>query len=197
MQKTNISWSDVVWNPTTGCTKIAQGCKNCYAETMFNRLSKMDFKGNIYKGRKFTDVRIHPERLEEPYNWKKPCMVFVNSMADLFHERVPFDTIHEIWDIIKARPQHIFQVLTKRPERMKESLELIYKLELLGYSQGFWNHVWLGVSVSTQADADKNIPILLQTPSAVRWVSVEPMLEEIDLRKYIHKLNWIVVGAES
>lgn len=195
MQKTNISWSDVVWNPTTGCTKIAQGCKNCYAETMFNRLSEMDFKGNIYKGRKFTDVQIHPERLEEPLHWRKPYRVFVDSMSDLFHEKINFEFIEKIFKVMQSCKQHTFQILTKRPERMKEFINTYYSSkDYMGNPNG---NIWLGVSVSTQEDAGKNIPILLETPAAVRWVSAEPMLEEIDLRKYIHKLNWIVVGAES
>lgn len=111
MSKSKIEWTEKTWNPVTGCTKVSQGCKNCYAETIANR---------FWKDRKFTDVQCHADRLEQPLHWRKPTMVFVNSMSDLFHEDVPFEFIKQVFGIMHHCQKHTFQVLTKRPERALE-----------------------------------------------------------------------------
>jgi len=113
---TSIEWTDETWNPVTGCTKVSAGCKHCYAERLWPRMSA---PGQPYEGRSFQDVACHPERLEQPFRWRKPRRIFVNSMSDLFHESVPFDFIAAVFCVMAANPRHEFQVLTKRPERMQ------------------------------------------------------------------------------
>jgi len=161
-----IEWTDETWNPVTGCTKVSQGCKNCYAERWWPR---------VYPGRKFTDVQCHPDRLDQPLRWKKPRRVFVNSMSDLFHEDIPDNFIAEVISIIGRCPQHTFQILTKRIVRAKEILK---KLE-------HWPlpNLWLGVSVEDMASAAERIPVLLETPAAIRWLSCEPLLGPIFLNQ--------------
>lgn len=199
MTKTKIEWADEVWNPVTGCSKVSQGCKNCYAETIAQR---------FWGERKFTDVQLHPERLDEPIHWRKPRRVFVNSMSDLFHDDVPGSFIADVLHVINHSfcNHHTFMVLTKRPDRMMRFFrdnpgEIIPNL-------------WLGVSVENQAAADERIPLLLQTPAAVRFVSCEPMLGPVDLRKVIcsdgdelgpelqnlgmgSEIDWVICGGES
>lgn len=165
---TKIEWTDATWNPVTGCTKIQAGCKNCYAERMSKRLAGRYGYPPAPDGFKVT---CHEDKLNEPLKWKKPRMIFICSMGDLFHEDVPREFIKAVMGITVDCPQHTFQILTKRPERMCE-----FTNEL----NGFPPNVWLGTSVSTQADADANIPWLLKTPAAVRFVSYEPALEKID-----------------
>lgn len=159
--KTKIEWTDATWNPVTGCTKVSQGCKNCYAERVFPR---------AYKEREFTDVVCHPERLDQPLRWKRrPRKIFVNSMSDLFHEAVPDEFIADVVRIIRLAKWHTFQVLTKRPERMFVPSTPI-------------NNLWLGVSVEDQQTAIERIPLLLKTFAAVRFVSYEPALGPVNLR---------------
>jgi len=194
MTKTKIEWADEVWNPMVGCTKLSIGCQNCYAERMFNRFHRWP----VYPAHeKFSDVRCYPERLDQPLHWKKPRRVFVDSMSDLFHEDVPSLFIYKIFDVIASTPKHIYLILTKRPERMCDFVNRIRYIETeelthlispsCSYSPYKINdpisipNLWLGVSVENQATADYRIPLLLQTPAAVRFVSVEPMLEEINL----------------
>ena len=180
-----IEWTDETWNPVTGCNDdiISSGCTNCYARRMATRL-----KGRFgYPADDPFRVTFHPDRLDEPLHWKKPRHIFVSSMGDLFHGFVPLNTVHEIWDIMKACPQHTFIVLTKRPERMREAVEMIYSKERLGWAMGFWEHVWLGVTAENQARADERIPILLQIPAAVRFVSYEPALGPLDISQYTRK----------
>ena len=110
MSKTNIEWTDVSWNPVTGCSKVSEGCRNCYAERIMKRFEP---------DRKFTDVKLHEDRLRQPLHWKKPRMVFVNSMSDLFHKAVPDEFIDKVFAVMALRPQHTFQILTKRPQRMR------------------------------------------------------------------------------
>ena len=192
--KTGIQWTDATWNPVSGCSKVSSGCKNCYAERDWARLSKNP--KSPYFGRVFTDVRCHPERLDQPLRWKRPRRIFVNSMSDLFHEDVPFEFIAKVFDVMERCPQHSFQVLTKRADRMADFVANI--------GGGRAAPAWLGVSVENQAAADERIPILLQTPAAVRFVSVEPMLDAVRLdpawlRTYrgSSTLNWVIVGGES
>lgn len=193
--KTSIEWTERTWNPITGCTKVSQGCKNCYAETIANR---------FWGDRKFTDVRCHADRLDEPLHWRKPCRIFVNSMSDLFHEDVPFEFIDKVM-VRSLWTPHIYQVLTKRPARMlewsKEAERRIWRLndKPVGMTWPLPN-VWLGVSVENQKTADERIPILLQTPATVRWVSAEPLLGAVNLLPYLGTwsgIDWLVIGGES
>ena len=166
MGKTSIEWADAVWNPVTGCTKVSAGCKNCYAERIANR---------FWGQREFSDVRCHGDRLNDPCLMRKPQKIFVNSMSDLFHKDVPTSFIDDVFRAIKdpACRQHTFIILTKRPERMCNYFE----------DNGLeaFRNVWLGVSVENQRAADERIPFLLETPATVRFVSVEPMLEQINI----------------
>jgi protein gp37 len=226
--KTGIEWTEATWNPVTGCSKVSQGCKHCYAERDWPRMQHVP----AYAGRKFTDVACHPDRLDIPLRWTKPRLIFVNSMSDLFHESVPDDFIDRVFAVMALAKQHTFQVLTKRPERMLAYLsDLGLRAELIGIEAeaigGIDRHtedlkqrwplplqnVWLGVSVEDQKAADERIPLLLQTPAAVRWISAEPLLGPIDLRrstgypwiggkfadgrKFDGLLDWVVVGGES
>lgn len=188
---TKIEWTNEVWNPVTGCTKVSSGCKNCYAEKMHKRLASMRIKKYA---KPFNEVVVHPEVLEEPLHWRKPRMIFVNSMSDLFHPDVPFDFIYKIITIINDCPQHIFQALTKRPDRMME----YFSIGNINYKYPVKN-LWLGVSVEDQKTADERIPLLVETPAAVRWISAEPLLSEIDIEEYLFakELDWVVVGGES
>jgi protein gp37 len=167
MKDSKIEWTDVTWNPVTGCTKVSQGCKNCYAESIFKRFEK--------NWHKFGDVTCHQERLNQPSKIKKPCKIFVNSMSDLFHEDVPFEFIGRVMDVILSNPQHTFQILTKRPERMKDYFRIWTNLF------GMLDNLWLGVSVENQETANRRIPILLDIPAKVRFLSCEPLLGEINL----------------
>ncbi len=180
-----IEWTERTWNPMSGCTKVSEGCANCYAEKMANRLKAMGTKG-------YEDgfaVMLHPDRLDEPVERRKPTMYFVCSMGDLFHEDVDFAYIDAIWAVMVLAKQHTFQVLTKRPERMRKYLDGAKErigqcFKDAGYSIAFSfppPNVWLGVTAENQEQADKRIPILLDTPAAVRFVSVEPMLGAINL----------------
>lgn len=200
--KSAIEWTDATWNPVTGCTKVSQGCKNCYAEREWPRLQHLP----AYTGRAFTDVRCHPERLQEPLHWRKPRKIFVCHNADLFHESVPFDFICKVIATCIQAEQHTFQILTKRPERMLE-WSLQHARERTSWPAP---NVWLGVSVEDQATADERIPLLLQTPAAVRWISAEPLLGPIsfegmfanpndyrDGTNALEELGWVVTGGES
>ncbi len=213
--KTGIEWTDATWNPVTGCSKVSQGCKNCYALRDWPRMSANP--KTVYYGRKFTDVMCHPERLDQPFRWAKPSMIFVNSMSDLFHPDVPFDFIADVFGVIAEADWHIFQVLTKRPERMLEFFAL-------HGNHAAPKNAWLGVSIEDQKTANERIPLLLTTPTVVRWVSAEPLIEPVDLTKIrvdenailfplageIHcdgrnepapinggGIGWVVVGGES
>lgn len=198
MSESRIEWTDRVWNPITGCTPISPGCDNCYAERMSKRFAETWRlpAENPFK------VTLHPERLEQPLNWKKACKIFVCSMSDLFHDDVPDDFIMQVFSTM-AHAQwyhgHIFLVLTKRPERMKHIIEII-KADIEEQARPIrnangtttrrlhfafpLNNIWIGVTAENQEQADKRIPILLQTPAAKRFVSVEPMLGEVDLSHF-------------
>lgn len=215
--KSKIEWTQATWNPTTGCNKVSPGCKNCYAERDWKRLSANP--ASVYYGRSFTDVKTHPERLEQVLNWKKPRMIFVNSMSDLFHQDIPFEFIDEVFATMALCTQHTFQILTKRPDRMLEWSKVAFQtfptvrcLELglegenltaTGYDDADhrWQwplkNVWLGVSVENQGAANERIPLLSQTPAAIRWISAEPLLGSLDLASAIHRINWVVAGGES
>lgn len=224
---TAIQWTDRVWNPVSGCTKVSKGCQHCYAERQADR--KLPKGG--FTDRPFTEVRCHPNRLDIPMHWKKPQRVFVNSMSDLFHEDVPDEFIDQVFAVMALCPQQTFQVLTKRPERMRQYLShttgpdnvltrVVHAAQGIEMARGQhkpdgpgwpYRNVWLGVSVEDQATADERIPQLLETPAALRWVSYEPALGPVDFTgshwwdhryqwwpKLFNKpLDWIVVGGES
>lgn len=232
---TGIQWTSATWNPVTGCSKVSQGCKNCYALRDWPRLAKNP--RSPYYGRAFTDVRCHPERLDQPMRWRKPRRVFVNSMSDLFHEQVPDLFIESVFAAMAHAQQHVFQVLTKRPARMRKWFEHSMREGFcaaagrMDLGRPFTKDTWpgwplpnvhLGVSVEDQATADERIPLLLDTPAAVRWVSAEPLLGAVDFRSVARqhgyasdvvaghrhdfgvpmedlpsRIDWIVVGGES
>lgn len=225
--QTGIEWADSTWNPVTGCTKVSQGCKFCYAKHQaWPRLTAMP--NTVYTGREFEQVMCHPERLDQPLRWSKPRMIFVNSMSDLFHEDVPDEFLSEVFAVMAMAKRHVFQVLTKRPDRMLDVMSdpIFYEAVLgevkasskfIDFVSMEWPlpNVWLGVSVEDQAAADERIPLLLQTPAAVRWISAEPLLGPVDLPGLFYygtektggvvplrdrghtQLDWVVVGGES
>lgn len=195
---TTISWTDATWNPVTGCTKVSPGCDHCYAEGITERF-----------GGDFSKVMLHPERLEQPLDWKKPRMIFVCSMSDLFHRRVPSKYIRQVFAMMKATPQHTYQVLTKRPGRMAH----FAAIEL----DGIWPpNVWAGTSVESAKYLPRLAP-LAKVPAPVRFVSAEPLLGPLDdfgdwLDTWICKgkcggdlhcpgceplIGWTIIGGES
>jgi len=203
------------WNPITGCTKVSPGCKNCYAERMAKRLAGR--YGYPEQPHQF-DVTPHYDKMDLPLRWKKPRMVFVCSMGDLFHKDIPMRFISQVFELMSQARQHTFQVLTKRPERALEFYLWAKKID--GWAFGYPN-VWLGTSVENQAAADERIPLLLQTPAAVRFVSCEPLLGYVEPCNILKdglkinsltgetgtregwpgkdtgRLNWIICGGES
>jgi len=205
MSKSKIEWTDAVWNPVTGCTKISVGCQNCYAERMSKRLAG---RCGYPKDEPFK-VTLHPEKINEPWKWKKPRRIFVNSMSDLFHDDVPFEFIKLVWATMVTSRQHIYMILTKRPKRMLEFFEWMEEQEFK--VETTWPCVWLGVSVENQATADERIPLLLQTPAVVKFISAEPLLGPVSLagfdgqtyRPWLDSvawevdIDWIIVGGES
>jgi protein gp37 len=204
MADTSIEWTDKTWNPVVGCTKVSQGCKNCYAKMLHDKRHKAyQEHGGIFpaNGRPipaqyaepFETVQLKPERLLDPLRWRKPARVFVNSVSDLFHPDVPDEFIDEVFAVMAIAKQHTFQILTKRPERMAVYLNYRWRVDHI-YAQwyGFsdqpaelqgWPlpNVWLGTSVENQEAGDKRIPHLLETPAAVRFLSCEPLLGPVQL----------------
>jgi protein gp37 len=179
--KSSIEWTDYTWNPITGCTKVSPGCLNCYAERMTKRLQGMG-QSNYANGFELT---IHEKSLEIPFRWKRPSMVFVNSMSDLFHERVPLAFINKVFAIIRSTSHHRYQVLTKRAERLAE---LDQYLE--------WpQNLWMGVSVEN-ADYQYRIDCLRKTSAKIKFVSIEPMIGPIPQLK-LKAIDWVILGGES
>ncbi|WP_078313736.1 DUF5131 family protein [Mycobacteroides chelonae] len=192
--KTGIEWTDATWNPVTGCDKVSPGCDHCYAETFAERWRGTD--GHYFE-RGF-DVQLRPDKLGLPLRWTKPRKVFVNSMSDLFHDKVPDEYIAEVFAVMACAYQHTFQLLTKRHGRMKSLLSssefvamvdresISYDRSPLGHRAISWPlpNVWLGVSAEDQKRADLRIPALLDTPAAVRFVSAEPLLGCIELKQH-------------
>lgn len=182
MAQSSIEWTELTWNPTTGCTKISQGCKFCYAEIMTRRLKAMGQEK--YKDG-FKIVKTHPETLKIPYTWKNSKVVFVNSMSDLFHEDVPLEFIKDVFKVMNENPQHIFQVLTKRAERL---LEIHKELK--------WSHnIWMGVSVEN-SDVDFRIELLRKTKAKTKFLSLEPLIGPLN-KLNLKKIDWVIVGGES
>lgn len=183
MAQSSIEWTEMTWNPTTGCTKVSQGCKFCYAEVMSKRLQAM----GVEKYKDNFKVRTHEKELETPYKWKSPKIVFVNSMSDLFHPEVPIDFIKKVFDVMNDNPQHLFQILTKRGD-------------LLRYydSEGWlnWSHnIWMGVSVEDEKVTER-IDLLRQTGAWVKFLSCEPLIGPLPNLK-LDGIDWVIVGGES
>ena len=199
MGDSGIDWCDKTWNPITGCDPVSAGCKNCWAKRMAKRLAGRC--GYPPAPDEFT-VTLQDNRLREPYAWRKPRRVFVCSMSDLFHRQVPDTYLDQVFQVMKETPQHTYQLLTKRPVRMHD-----YLSGLGSYNWPLLN-VWLGVTIENQVEADWRIRWLAQTPAAVHWLSLEPLLEAIDLQVECGHgvgdlaleggyIDWVVVGAES
>ncbi len=255
MSKSGISYCDETWNVTAGCTKVSPGCENCWAcELTANRLDRLSaYHGLAHKTEgghyQWTgEVRLLEKNLDQPLDWRKPRVVFVNSQSDLFHESVPDEYIDRVLEVAAITPWHQYLILTKRPERMLpyftegetpvrlrvalgasshwpnqlvKALRHIYKDDRQAIDDGDFVGRWplpnviLGVTAENQEEADRRIPILLQTPAAKRWLSIEPMLGPMDLRRYLDvqvlttssyypplpdtlpKLDFVVVGCES
>ena len=181
MANTKIEWTESTWNPTTGCTKTSAGCSNCYAERMAKRLQAMGLSkySNGFK------ITMHDDCLSEPYNWKKPKMIFVNSMSDLFHEDIPFKFIEKVFTVMNENPQHIFQILTKRADLLLE-----YNSKL-----NWTSNIWMGVTVEN-SKAKTRIDLLRKTNAAVKFLSCEPLLSDLG-KLDLKKINWVIVGGES
>lgn len=181
-----IEWTDSTWNPVRGCTKVSAGCKHCYAETFAERWRGIP--GHPYE--QGFDLRLVPEKLIEPLAWRRPRRIFVNSMSDLFHEGVPSSFVSAAFGVMRLADWHIFQILTKRAGRMRDLLDQQHP-DLVRH-----RHVWLGVSVENRRHGIPRIQELLDTPAAIRFLSVEPLLEDLgtlDLRG----IDWVIVGGES
>lgn len=201
---TKISWTDETWNPVVGCTKCSPGCKNCYAERMAHRLKCICVATNNnpqYLGKTDEDSHWTGEveccdwLLEQPLHWRNPRKIFVCSMGDLFHEKVPSEFITNVLRVTEKCPQHTFQILTKR---VQVAYDFFGGISGFGLSAPPLPNLHLGVSISTQKEADEKIPILLQILAAVRWLSIEPMLEYIYIpNDILFQLDWIVLGCES
>lgn len=181
MAQSSIEWTEMTWNPTTGCTKISAGCKFCYAEIMSRRLKAMGVE-------KYADgfkVRTHEDQLNIPYTWKHAKIVFVNSMSDLFHDDIPLDFIKRVFEVMNDNPQHVFQVLTKRAERL-----------LKVHKQLKWTHnIWMGVSVENKK-VEYRIDMLRKINAKVKFLSCEPLIGELS-NINLKKIDWVIVGGES
>lgn len=213
--RTRIEWTDATWNPIAGCSRVSEGCRNCYAEGIaarglpgFEGLAHfVDRSEGACEARWTGAVMVREHLMDQPLKWRRPRRIFVNSMSDLFHDAVPDEVIDRIFAVMALCPQHTFQILTKRPERMRRYLEgdwsvRVYNL-IAGNPRGATSagwlaagrplpHVWIGVSVEDQATADVRISHLLETPAAVRFVSAEPLLGPIDFRNvgfWVDKLD--------
>ena len=182
MAESSIEWTEHTWNPVTGCTKLSPGCKHCYAETMARRLHAMRAPG-YENGFQLT---LHPERLDQPLHRRTPTTYFVNSMSDLFHEGVPDEFIERVIDVCKRTPQHTYQVLTKRGERLPEFFA----------TRPCPANVWLGVSVEDRKYGVPRIAHLRRVKAAVRFLSVEPLLEDVG-KLNLRGVHWVIVGGES
>lgn len=243
--KTGIQWTSATWNPVIGCAKVSAGCKNCYAEKQGYRIARMqpsspyleviNQESKRWNGR----AKFMPERLDQPLRWRKPRTIFVNSMSDLFHEDVTFEEIAAVFGVMAAAPLHTFQVLTKRPERMREffawvgsvgpdpsgacniALEGIVTDHTGGGDDAEWPllNVHIGVSVEDQEAADERIPLLLECPAALRFLSVEPLIGPVNINATndvlcrcggcmemlaehpdapgLRRIDWVIVGGES
>lgn len=178
--KSGIEWTDATWNPVTGCTKISPGCKNCYAATFAERFRGTP--GHPYE--QGFDLKMWPDRIEQPLKWKSPRRIFVNSMSDLFHPLVTDDFIAKCFDVMNRAPQHQFQVLTKRPERTAK----------LASSLRWTDNIWMGTSIESQPYVGRAHE-LRKVPAKVRFLSCEPLLGPLELN--LADIDWVIVGGES
>jgi protein gp37 len=181
MKSTKIEWTEATWNPSIGCSKISEGCKNCYAEMMARRLRAMgmvDYKDGF-------EFNILPERLSQPLYIKKPTKFFVNSMSDLFHEKMPFDFLDQIFDVIKRTPYHSYQVLTKRENIMHDYFS----------DRTVPKNVWLGVTVENEK-SKLRIDVLRNIDATVRFISMEPLIDDVGVLN-LKNIHWVIVGGES
>ena len=181
MAQSSIEWTEMTWNPTTGCNKVSAGCKYCYAEVMTRRLQAM----GIEKYKDGFKVRTHEDALYIPYSWKGPKVVFVNSMSDLFHPEVPFEFIQKVFEVMNNTPQHTYQVLTKRAERL---YELHHKLN-------WTNNIWMGVSVEDERVTNR-IDFLRETNAIIKFLSCEPLIGPLQ-NMNLENIDWVIVGGES
>src|SRR5881398_1292355 len=181
-----IEWTDATWNPVRGCTKITPGCDHCYAETFAERFRGVP--GHPYE--QGFDLRLVPEKLAEPLRWKTPKMIFVNSMSDLFHKDVPEDYVEAVCRVMERANWHTYQVLTKRSSRMRNLLQT--RLQFAANLP----HIWWGVSVEDRAHGFPRVEHLRQAPAAVRFLSVEPLLEDLG-EINLEGIHWVIVGGES
>jgi protein gp37 len=181
MAQSSIEWTEMTWNPTTGCSKISAGCKYCYAEVMTRRLQAM----GLDKYKNGFEIAIHEDALDVPYSWKGSKLVFVNSMSDLFHPEIPLAFIKKVFKVMNDNPQHTFQVLTKRAERLYEVHE---ELE-------WTNNIWMGVSVEDNRVIDR-IDFLRETNARVKFLSCEPLIGPLKNMNLVN-IDWVIVGGES
>jgi len=184
-ENSSIEWTDATWNPVTGCTKITAGCDNCYAERFSER-----FRGTV--GHPFEhgfDLLLRPERLNQPREWRRPRMIFVNSMSDLFHKEVPFEFVDRVFDTMEDAAWHTYQVLTKRSSRMRDFLRKRYG------SRAAPAHIWCGVSIE-DASAASRLRHLRQAPATTRFLSIEPLLGPVGAID-LSGISWVIVGGES
>ena len=180
-QKSKIEWTESTWNPITGCDKISTGCENCYAFRMAQRLQKM---GNTKYANGF-QLTLHENCLNDPYSWKKPMLIFVNSMSDLFHESVPLEYIQKVFSVMNNNPQHVFQVLTKRAYRLVDISDKVT-----------WSkNIWLGVTVESSACKDR-IQHLSRMPARIKFISFEPLLNDVGVLN-LSGIDWAIIGGES
>jgi len=239
---TGIQWTDATWNPVVGCTKVSQGCKNCYAKTLHDQRHKAHLAGKKVApqyAQPFETVQLMPGRLDQPLHWRKQRRIFVNSVSDLFHEHIPDDFLLSVFDVMRrctwaggqncgriSGDGHTFQILTKRAQRMRdfvrrlswtgERLILADRDAPTSGVSAMMEQIWLGVSVENQAAACERIPLLLDTPAAVRFLSCEPLIGPVDLMPWLYDefeattmpdldapkppsrgLSWVIVGGES
>lgn len=217
--RTTIEWTDTTWNPITGCDRVSAGCDNCYALHLAKRLKGMGAEKYQLDGDPRTSgpgfgVTLHPTVLDEPLRWRKPRLVFVNSMSDLFHNQVPDEFIAKVFAVMIAAPEHTYQVLTKRHGRMRSLLRSTRFQDLLTSElTKLWHiehtaelaplerippWIWIGVSAENQTWAERRLNALADVPASVRFVSCEPLLGPIDLTAWLSGcLNWVIVGGES
>jgi len=181
MKATKIEWTEATWNPSIGCSKVTAGCKNCYAEVMARRLQAMGAAG-YEEGFTF---KVLPERLHQPISVKKPTKFFVNSMSDLFHERMPFEFLDKVFEVIKNTPQHHYQILTKREDILLEYFS----------QRKVPENVWLGVTVEHE-NTKHRIDILREIEAAVRFISIEPLIGDVG-KLNLTDIHWVIVGGES
>jgi protein gp37 len=176
-----IEWTESTWNPVTGCSKVSPGCAHCYAETFAERWRGIE--GHPYE--QGFDLRLWPSRLDYPFKWKKPRIIFVNSMSDLFHEDIPDNYVSEVFEVMRKADHHIYQVLTKRPERMAE----------LAPRLPWPEHIWMGVTIENRRFVDR-ADLLREVPAAIRFISAEPLLGPLEGLN-LEDIHWLISGGES